>query len=176
MGQILCFVSGRTGLGPYFQFFVPAGPGSDRNLNFSFWPRWAGPKFSSLLQVGPNWDCSHAGQAGPGPSWKIRRRRYEPHFAELHTGPASIIMAWSGIMFDRRTPLIHTDSNLITDRNIIHVMEPVVLPLLQVVPKTVLEQDRTRSHITRRTLKNLTEYDIRPWQIDFPDLNPIERL
>ena len=36
--KILYFVSGRTGLGPKFQFAFQAGPGTDLNFNFFFWP------------------------------------------------------------------------------------------------------------------------------------------
>lgn len=109
--------------------------------------------------------------------WRRPGERYEPaHFAERHTGPTPGIMVWGGIMFDRRTPLVHIDGSLTADRYVTQVVEPVVLPLLQGAPNTVFQQDNARPHVARRTLNSLTGFDILPWPAASPDLNPIEHL
>ncbi|GFV05139.1 uncharacterized protein TNCV_223531 [Trichonephila clavipes] len=45
-----------------------------------------------------------------------------------HTGPAPGIMVWDGIGYHSRSPLVHIDCTLNSQRYIPEVLKPVVLP------------------------------------------------
>ncbi|GFV15010.1 uncharacterized protein TNCV_319781 [Trichonephila clavipes] len=79
-------------------------------------------------------------------------------------------------MLDHKMPLVHTDGRLTAVHYVAQVVEPVVLPLLQVAPKTVLQQDNSRPHVARRTPNSQTRFDILPWPVNSPDLSPIKHL
>ncbi|GFY19498.1 transposable element Tcb1 transposase [Trichonephila clavipes] len=49
-----------------------------------------------------------------------------------HTGPASGIMVWDGIGYHSRTPLVRIAGTLNSQRYISEMLEPVVLPYLQI--------------------------------------------
>ncbi|GFW59003.1 transposable element Tcb1 transposase [Trichonephila clavipes] len=67
-----------------------------------------------------------------------------------HTGPAQGIIVWCGIEYLSRTPLVRITGTLKGQRYISEVLEPVVLPYLQI------------------------EYPY--WPVRSPDLSPIEDM
>ncbi|GFW78003.1 transposable element Tcb1 transposase [Trichonephila clavipes] len=108
----------------------------------------------------------------------IRRMlQYEPtHFDKRQTNPTSDIVLWGGIVFDNRMSLIHTDDHLTADGYFTQVFMPVVLFLLQGAHNTVFQQDNTLLQVTQWTFISLTGFNILPWMIHYPYLNPIEHM
>ncbi|GFY07759.1 transposable element Tcb1 transposase [Trichonephila clavipes] len=66
-----------------------------------------------------------------------------------HTGTAPDIMAWGGIGYHSRTPLVRIASTLNRQRHIFEVLEPVVLSYLQGFATAIFQQDNARPHVAR---------------------------
>ncbi|GFW24655.1 transposable element Tcb1 transposase [Trichonephila clavipes] len=64
-----------------------------------------------------------------------------------HTGPASGIMVWGGIRYHSRTPLVHINGTLNSQRYIFEVLEPVVLAYLQGLVTVIFQQDNALPHV-----------------------------
>ncbi|GFV77675.1 transposable element Tcb1 transposase [Trichonephila clavipes] len=58
-----------------------------------------------------------------------------------HTGSAPGIVVWCGIGYHSRTPLVRIAGTLNSQRYISEVLEPVVLPYLQVLATAIFQQD-----------------------------------
>ncbi|GFW54874.1 transposable element Tcb1 transposase [Trichonephila clavipes] len=70
-----------------------------------------------------------------------------------HTGPAPGIMAWGGIGYHSRTPLVRIAGTLNSQRYISEVLEPVVLPYLQDLATAIFQQDNARPLVARIVLR-----------------------
>ncbi|GFS52468.1 transposable element Tcb1 transposase [Trichonephila clavipes] len=95
-----------------------------------------------------------------------------------HTGTAPGIMVWSGIGYHSRTPLGCIVCTLNSQRYISEVLEPVVLPYLQVLATAIFQQDNARAHVTRIVQRFFVNHqiDLLPWSVRSPDLSPIENM
>ncbi|GFY22066.1 transposable element Tcb1 transposase [Trichonephila clavipes] len=60
---------------------------------------------------------------------------------QRHTGPAPGIMVWGGIEYHSGTPLVRIAGTLNSQRYIIEVLEPAVLPYLQGLSTAIFQQD-----------------------------------
>ncbi|GFT10246.1 transposable element Tcb1 transposase [Trichonephila clavipes] len=65
------------------------------------------------------------------------------------TGPAPGIMAWGGIGYQTRTPLIRIAGTLNSQCYISEVLEPVVIPYLQGLATAIFQQDNERPLVAR---------------------------
>ncbi|GFW27808.1 transposable element Tcb1 transposase [Trichonephila clavipes] len=95
-----------------------------------------------------------------------------------HTGPAPGIMVWGGIGYHSLTPLVRIAGTLNSQRYILEVLEPVVLPYLQVLATAIFQQDNTRPHVARIDQRFFVNHQIEllPWTARSPDLSPIENM
>ncbi|GFX01118.1 transposable element Tc1 transposase [Trichonephila clavipes] len=66
-----------------------------------------------------------------------------------HTGSEPGIMIWGGIGYHSRTPLLRISNTLNSQRYISELLEPVVLPYLQELATTIVQQDNSRPHMVR---------------------------
>ncbi|GFY11792.1 transposable element Tcb1 transposase [Trichonephila clavipes] len=66
-----------------------------------------------------------------------------------HTGPAPSIMVCGGIGYYSRTPLVRIAGTLNSQHYISEVLEPVVLPYLQVLATATFQQDNARPDVAR---------------------------
>ncbi|GFV67943.1 transposable element Tcb1 transposase [Trichonephila clavipes] len=66
-----------------------------------------------------------------------------------HTGPAPDIMAWGGIEYHSRTPLVRNAGTLNCQLYISAVLQPVVLPYLQGLATAIFQQYNPRPRVTR---------------------------
>ncbi|GFV50426.1 transposable element Tcb1 transposase [Trichonephila clavipes] len=74
--------------------------------------------------------------------WKhLGERMLNSCVMHRHTGPAPGIMAWGGIGYHSRTPLVRIADTLNSQRYISEVLEPVVLPYLQGLATAIFQQD-----------------------------------
>ncbi|GFX52442.1 transposable element Tcb1 transposase [Trichonephila clavipes] len=86
------------------------------------------------------------------------------------------IRVWGGIGYLSRTPLVRIAGTLNSQRYISEVLEPVVLPYLQVT--AIFQQDNARPHVARivqRFFVNL-QIELLPWLARSLDLSPIENM
>ncbi|GFX65323.1 transposable element Tcb1 transposase [Trichonephila clavipes] len=87
---------------------------------------------------------------GPIRVWRYRgERMLNSCVMHYHTGPAPGIMAWSGIGYHSRTPLVRIARTLNSQRYISEVLEPVFLPYLQGLATAIFQQDNARPHVAR---------------------------
>ncbi|GFX12797.1 transposable element Tcb1 transposase [Trichonephila clavipes] len=95
-----------------------------------------------------------------------------------HTGPAQGIMIWGGIEYHSRTPLVHITGTLNSQRCISEVLEPVVLPFLQVMATAIFQEDNARPHVARIVQRFFVNHQIEllPWPARYLDLLPIENM
>ncbi|GFV00201.1 transposable element Tcb1 transposase [Trichonephila clavipes] len=95
-----------------------------------------------------------------------------------HSGHAPGIMVWGGIGYHSRTPLGRIAGTLNSQRYISEVLEPVVLPYLQVLATAIFQQGNARPHVARIVQKFFVNHQIElfPWPARFPDLSPIENM
>ena len=63
---------------------------------------------------------------------------------QRHRGPAPSVMVWDAIGYNMRHRILCTEGNLNSDRYIIEVLQPKVLPLLQAIPHAIFQQDNAR--------------------------------
>ncbi|GFX41775.1 transposable element Tcb1 transposase [Trichonephila clavipes] len=66
-----------------------------------------------------------------------------------HTGPAPGIIAWGGIGFHSRTPLVRIAGTLNSQHYLSGVLEPAVLPWIQRLPSAIFQQANARPHVAR---------------------------
>ncbi|GFW70532.1 transposable element Tcb1 transposase [Trichonephila clavipes] len=94
-------------------------------------------------------------------------------------------MVWGRIRFDHRTPLVHSDGCLTTDRyvkrceaccSVLCRTTGSTTCVTQSAPITLFHLDNARSHVTRRILNSLIKFNILPWTANSPNLNVIEHL
>ncbi|GFW17363.1 transposable element Tcb1 transposase [Trichonephila clavipes] len=95
-----------------------------------------------------------------------------------HASPASVIMVWGGIGYHSRTPLVCIAGTLNSQRYITEVLEPVVLPYLQVLAAAIFQQDNARPHMARIVQRFFVNHQIEllPLPARSPDLSPIENM
>ncbi|GFU78135.1 transposable element Tcb1 transposase [Trichonephila clavipes] len=95
-----------------------------------------------------------------------------------HISPALGIMAWGGIEFYSRTPLVCIAGTLNSQRYISEVLEPDVLPYLQGLASAIFQQDNTQPHVARIVQRFFVNYQIEllPWPAYAPGLSPIENV
>ncbi|GFX36522.1 transposable element Tcb1 transposase [Trichonephila clavipes] len=93
-----------------------------------------------------------------------------------HTGPAPGIMAWGGIGYYSRTPLVRIAGTLNSQHYVSEVLNPVVLPYIQVLAIDIFQQDNARPHVTRIVQRIFVnhQFELLPWPARSPDLSPIE--
>ncbi|GFW49730.1 transposable element Tcb1 transposase [Trichonephila clavipes] len=93
-----------------------------------------------------------------------------------HTGLAPGIMAWSGIGYYSRTPLVRIVGTLNSQRYIFEVLEPAVLPYLQGLATAIFQQDNAWPHVERIVQRFFVNHQIEllPWPARSPDLSSIE--
>ncbi|GFV30736.1 transposable element Tcb1 transposase [Trichonephila clavipes] len=111
--------------------------------------------------------------------WRHRGERMLNSFVmHRHTGPAPGIMVWGGIGYHSRTPLVRIAGNLYRQYYMSDVLEPVVLPYLQGLATSILQQDNARSHVARIVQRFFVNHQIEllPWLARSPDLSPIENM
>ncbi|GFU20394.1 transposable element Tcb1 transposase [Trichonephila clavipes] len=65
-----------------------------------------------------------------------------------HTGPAPGIMAWNGIRYHSRNPLVRIAGTLNSHCYICEVWVPVVLPFRQGLSTAIFQQNNARPHVT----------------------------
>ncbi|GFW50163.1 transposable element Tcb1 transposase [Trichonephila clavipes] len=87
-------------------------------------------------------------------------------------------MVWGGTGHHSRTPLVRSAGTLNSQRYISEVLEPVVLPYLQVLATTIFQQNNARPHVTRIVQRFFVNRHIEllPWPAHSPDLSPIENI
>ncbi|GFT32246.1 transposable element Tcb1 transposase [Trichonephila clavipes] len=93
-----------------------------------------------------------------------------------HTGPASSIMVWGGIVY--RSPLVRIAGTLNSHRCISEVLQPVVLCYLQGLATAIFQQDDARPDVARivQTFFVNHQIELLPWPARSPDLSPIENM
>lgn len=74
------------------------------------------------------------------------------HIIERHTAPIPSIMFWRGIIFGRRTALVHILRSLIAERYFNQVILAVVLPLVQDAIDTLFQLENIQPHVAQRTV------------------------
>lgn len=87
-------------------------------------------------------------------------------------------MVWVVISYNNKTALHIVQGNLTAARYIAQIIDPHVLPFVNVNPGTIFMQDNATPHAARLTTGHLNNNNIQtlPWPAKSPDLNPIEHL
>ncbi|GFV84187.1 transposable element Tcb1 transposase [Trichonephila clavipes] len=81
-------------------------------------------------------------------AWRHRgERRLNSCVMHRHTSRAPGIMAWGGIGYHSRTPVICIAGTLNSHSYISEVLEPVVLPYLQGLATAIFQQDNARPYV-----------------------------
>ncbi|GFT83125.1 hypothetical protein TNCV_629481 [Trichonephila clavipes] len=95
-----------------------------------------------------------------------------------HTGPAMVIMVWSGIGYHFRTPLVRIAGILNSQRYISEVLGPFVLPYLQGLTTATFQQDNAQPHVARTIQRFFVNHQIEllPWPARCLDLSLIENM
>ncbi|GBM15834.1 hypothetical protein AVEN_260116-1 [Araneus ventricosus] len=83
-------------------------------------------------------------------------------------------MVWGAISYDSRSTLVVIPRTLTANLHVSLVIQPVVLPFMNIIQGGVFQQDNTRPHIAVVTLHALQSIDMLPWLARSPDLSPIE--
>ena len=112
--------------------------------------------------------------------WRRRCERYADCCVRqaMRWGGGSV-MAWGGISWRHRTPLVVLEGTLTAQRYVDNVLRPVVVPFLRnYADVNVLQQDNARPHSARITQHFLQQNHVNtiPWPAYSPDLNPIEHF
>ncbi|GFW30155.1 transposable element Tcb1 transposase [Trichonephila clavipes] len=114
----------------------------------------------------------------------VERRMLKSCAMHHHTGPAPGIMAWSGIAYHSRTPLVRITGGryplrgLNSQYYIFKVLEPVVLPYLQGLATAIFQQDNAlpqEARIVQRFFVN-HQIELLPWPVRSPDFSLIENI
>lgn len=84
------------------------------------------------------------------------------------------IIIWMGILFEKRTSLLHIVGSLPAQRYTYQVVSAVVWPLVQFMPGKLFQQINVWPYIAQRYLKSVDEIDMIPWLIASLDHSPME--
>ncbi|CAH1988838.1 unnamed protein product [Acanthoscelides obtectus] len=113
---------------------------------------------------------------------RVRRRRGERRspqfFVERHVHHTVGVMVWGAIAYGSRSPLIFIRGNMNAQRYIHEVLEPHLLPYLDILADPTFQQDNARPHVARVTIDFFQHNDVTllPWPPRSPDLSPIEHV
>ena len=84
---------------------------------------------------------------------RIRRyaceRNLKACILKRHRGPTPSVIVWEAIGYNMRSRLLRIEDNLNSNRYIREILQPEVLPLLQVTPHAIFQQDNARPHVAR---------------------------
>ncbi|GFX03888.1 transposable element Tcb1 transposase [Trichonephila clavipes] len=111
--------------------------------------------------------------------WRHRgERKMNSCVMHLHTGPGPDIMVWGSIGYHSRTLVVRIVGTLNSQRYISQVLEPVVLPHLQGLATTILQQDNARLHVARivKSFFVNQQIELLPWPARCLDLSQIENM
>ncbi|KFM65074.1 Alpha-soluble NSF attachment protein, partial [Stegodyphus mimosarum] len=100
---------------------------------------------------------------------------YDMH---CHTDLAPGIMVWGGIGYRSCTRLVRIAGTLNSQCYISEVLEPVVLPYVQGLPRAIFQQDNAPPHVARIVQGFFVncQIELLPWLACCPDLSPIENM
>lgn len=88
-------------------------------------------------------------------------------------------MFWGGIMYGRRTRLIHIPQTLTGDIYLENVIRPIIQPMREELGENfIFMDDNARPHRARRVQNVLEEAHVQrlDWPANSPDMNPIENV
>lgn len=88
-------------------------------------------------------------------------------------------MFWGGIMFGRRTPLIHIPGTMTGAYYLENIINPVIIPMgNELGAQFIFMDDNARPHRTRGVQEALENQNITrlEWPAMSPDMNPIEHI
>ena len=89
------------------------------------------------------------------------------------------VMVWGGISLHTRTPLYHVRGNLNAIRYRDEILQPLVVPQLQLIgADSILQDDNAKPHRANIVKTFIRQQGINPlpWPANSPDLNTIEHL
>ncbi|GFY06611.1 DUF4817 domain-containing protein [Trichonephila clavipes] len=81
----------------------------------------------------------------------------------LHTGPASIIMLGGGIRYHSRTLLVRIAGTLNSQRYTSEVLEPVVIPYLHGLARSIFQQNNALHLAANSSLRIVVMYSVRDY-------------
>lgn len=88
-------------------------------------------------------------------------------------------MFWGGIMFNRRTPLIHIPGTMTGQYYLQNIINAIIVPLSnELGDQFIFMDDNARPHRTRAIQETLENQNINrmDWPPNSPDMNPIEHV
>ncbi|GFV60500.1 transposable element Tc3 transposase [Trichonephila clavipes] len=107
--------------------------------------------------------------------WRLRGKRINPTFAlPQHTAPTAGVMVWGAFAYNTRSTLVLIRGTMTSQRYVHNILQPHVLPLMQMLLRGIFQQDNARHHMTRVSQDCLRTVTTLPWPIRSPDLSPIE--
>ena len=95
---------------------------------------------------------------------------------QRHRGPTPSVMVWGAIGYSMRFRLLPIEGNLNSNRYIMEVLPPEVLPLFQATPHAIFQQDNSRPHMARivQVFFQRRRVSLRPRPTHSPDMSSIK--
>ncbi|GFU64301.1 transposable element Tcb2 transposase [Trichonephila clavipes] len=85
-------------------------------------------------------------------------------------------MVWGVIVYNTRSPPVLLRGTMTTQRYVLNILQPQVLPLMQRLPIAIFQQDNAQPPMARVSQDCLRSVTILPCPVRSPDLSPIEDI
>ncbi|GFV12622.1 transposable element Tcb2 transposase [Trichonephila clavipes] len=109
--------------------------------------------------------------------WRPRGERLNPAFVlQRHTASTTGGMLLGAIVYNTRSPLVLILGIITAQRYVHDILQPHVLPLMQLFPGAIFQQDNARPHIGMVLQDCLRSITTLPWPASSPNLSPIEYI
>ncbi|GFU72656.1 transposable element Tc1 transposase [Trichonephila clavipes] len=97
---------------------------------------------------------------------------------ERHSDLTPAVIVWGAISYHERSNLLRIEGNLKSNRYVVEVRQPEVVPVLQGMPGAIFQQDKTRPHFakTARVFCSAHHMQLLSWSAYSPDMSPIEQV
>ncbi|GFV34651.1 transposable element Tcb2 transposase [Trichonephila clavipes] len=95
---------------------------------------------------------------------------------QRHTAPTAIEMVWGVIAYNTRSPLVLIRRTMTAQRYVHDILQPHVLPLMQLLPGSIFQQDNAWPHTARVSQDCLCTVTTLPRLARSLDLCPIEHI
>ncbi|GFU16362.1 transposable element Tcb1 transposase [Trichonephila clavipes] len=103
-------------------------------------------------------------QLGRSDCVRLRAERLNPSFAlHRHTVPTAFVIVWDVITYNTRLPLLFIRGTMTVQRYVHDILQQYVLPLMQRLPRAIVQKDNDRRHTPRVSQACLHNDTTLPW-------------